>query len=59
VSIIGLMMWMGAFPFAGLAALTLDVLVIYGLSVTGEYFGVHAMTPEAGRPAGGMPAGTH
>ena len=38
ISLVGWMMWRGVFPFAALSALVLDILVIYGLSVTREYF---------------------
>ncbi len=62
VSILGWMMWLGALPFAGLAALVLDVLVIYGLSVTGPYFGTqetYETRPTSTAPTGGMPVGSH
>lgn len=59
VSIVGWMLWLGAFPFAGLTALVLDVLVIYGLSVTKEYFAVSTAAETTVRPSGGMPAGSH
>jgi hypothetical protein len=57
VSIVGWMTWLGALPFAGVAALVLDVLVIYGLSVTAEQFETsraHQTSPTV--PTGGVPA---
>lgn len=62
VSIVAWMTWLGALPFAGVAALVLDVLVIYGLSVTAEYFekaGAHETQTAGPAPTGGMPAGSH
>ena len=38
ISLIGWAAWVGQLPMAGFIALVLDILVIYGLSVTREYF---------------------
>jgi uncharacterized membrane protein len=38
VSILMWSLWLGAYTTSALIALVLDVLVIYGLSVTGEHF---------------------
>lgn len=38
ISILLWMLWLGGYPVAAVAAISFDVLVIYGLSVTGEYF---------------------
>lgn len=59
---ISLVLWMlllGALPLAGLMALVLDVLVIYGLSVTAEYFKTGEAYERGPAPTGGMPAGSH
>lgn len=58
ISLILWMMLLGVLPLAGLMALVLDVLVIYGLSVTAEYFGAGEATYRHA-PTGGMPAGSH
>ena len=38
ISILFWMLWIGGYPIAAVAAISFDVLVIYGLSVTGDYF---------------------
>jgi len=38
ISVIAWMLWVGALPLAGITAIVLDILIIYGLSVTKEYF---------------------
>lgn len=61
VSIVAWMTWLGALPFAGVAALVLDILVIYGLSITAEYFEKAGATERTtgAAPTGGMTAGSH
>ena len=38
LSLLGWMFWVGTLPLAGITALVLNVLIIYGLSVTKKYF---------------------
>ena len=38
LSFLGWMFWVGSLPLAGLTVIVIDILIIYGLSVTKEYF---------------------
>jgi hypothetical protein len=61
ISLVLWVMLIGALPLAGLIAVALDILVIYGLSVTSEYFqtsGAYNRHPSGTAPSGGMPAGS-